>query len=74
MSGLPGGQFSIQQIDGMVVLYNQYNEEVIVRFDPKDANAAAQAQGDIYACPLLDDEQKSLAHFWSGYFYGRAVG
>lgn len=73
MAQLPGGDWLIQQIGGMVILFRRYTEEEIVRFDPADGNAAAVAQGVIANCTELDQEQKSLAHFWSGYFYAYAT-
>ena len=74
MAQLPGGTWVIQQNDGEVCLYHRHTEVVIVRFDPSDANAAAQAQGVIAQTLALDAEQKSFAHFWSGYFYAHATG
>lgn len=73
MAQLPGENWLIQQIDGMVILFRRYTEEEIVRFDPSNANATAIAQGVIANCTELDAEQKSFAHFWSGYFYAHAV-
>lgn len=70
----PDGEYLIQQIDGRVILFNQYSEEELVNFDPRDANAAAQAQATIFGLPQLNPEQKSFAHFWSGYFYAHASG
>lgn len=50
-----------------MVLYQEGSEEEIVRFDPSDDNATAQAQKTIYDS-RLSDEDKCFAHFWSGYF------
>lgn len=69
----PDGDWLIQQIGGEVILYQRYTEEEIVRFDPSDANASAQAQKVIHDSDQLTDEAKCFAHFWSGYFYGNAV-
>lgn len=74
MAQLPGGEWVIQQIGGQVILYHRDTEEEVVRFDPSDANAAAMAQGTVHRDPRLDEEQKSFAHFWSGYFYAHARG
>lgn len=74
MAQLPGGDWVIQQIDGEVILYHRDTEEEVVRFDPGDANAAARAQAGIHNTVALDDEQKSFAHFWCGYFYAHARG
>jgi hypothetical protein len=70
----PDGDWLIQQIGAQVVLYHRYTEEEVVRFDPADADAAAKAQGVIADSPVLSAEQKAMAHFWSGYFYGCATG
>lgn len=70
----PDGDWLIQQIGGEVILFQRYTEQEIVRFDPSDANAAAQAQQVIASCDELDQEQKCFAHFWSGYFYAHATG
>ena len=69
----PDGTWLIQQIGGEVVLFHRHTEEELVTFDPRDANAAAQAQGIIAGLDRLDAEQKSMAHFWSGYFYAHAT-
>ena len=69
----PDGEWLIQQIDGMVILFHRFTEEEIVRFDPSDANASAVAQGVIANTDRLGAEAKSFAHFWSGYFYAHAV-
>jgi hypothetical protein len=73
MAGLPpDGDWLVQQIGGEVILFHRYTEREIVRFDPSDGDAAARAQKDIALCAELDAEQKSFAHFWSGYFYAHA--
>jgi hypothetical protein len=69
----PDGEYLIQQIGGDVVLFQRYTEAEIVRFDPSDNDATAQAQGVIHASEELTVEQKSFAHFWSGYFYAHSV-
>ena len=69
----PDGTWLIQQIGGEVILFHRWTEQEIVRFNPADADAAAKAQAVIYATEELDDEQKSMAHFWSGYFYAHAA-
>jgi len=61
----PDGTWLIQQIDGLVILFHRYTEEEIVRFDPSDADASAQAQWSIDLDTRLDAEQKTFAHFWS---------
>lgn len=72
MAQLPNGDWLIQQIGGQVILFHRYTEEEIVKFDPSDADAVAQAQKVIHDSPLLDPESKCFAHFWSGYFYAHA--
>ena len=65
----PDGEWLIQQIGGEVILFHRYTEEEIVRFDPADGNSSTRAQGTIALDERLNPEQKSMAHFWSGYFY-----
>ena len=71
MARLPSEEWLIQQIGGQVILFHEHTEEEVVRFDPGDGNAAAQAQKVIHES-RLSDEDKSMAHFWSGYFYAHA--
>lgn len=73
MARLPSEMYVIQQIDGMVILFEDMSEREILRFDPSDANAAARAQKAIFDSEL-SDEDKCFAHFWSGYFYAAAYG
>jgi hypothetical protein len=73
MARLPGERFLIQQIDGNVVLFEEYPEREVVRFPAHDGNAAARAQKVIYDSDLTD-EDKCFAHFWCGYFYAHASG
>lgn len=72
MAQLPGERYLIQQIGAEVILFQRDTEEEIVRFRASDGNAVAQAQKAIYDSPLTDEE-KTFAHFWSGYFYANAV-
>lgn len=74
MARLPSEMFLIQQVDGQVILFEDGSEREIVRFDPADGNAAARAQKTINDDPSLTDEDKTFAHFWSGYFYAHAHG
>lgn len=74
MAQLPGGDWLMQQIGGQVILFHRHTEEEIVKYDPTDANASAQAQKTIHDSTQLDTEQKCFAHFWSGYFYAHASG
>jgi hypothetical protein len=68
MSRLPSERYLIQQIAGDVVLFEDGSEREIARFNPADKNATARAQKTIHDSEL-SDEDKSFAHFWSGYFY-----
>jgi len=69
----PDGNWLIQQIGGEVILFHRYTEYEIVKFDPSNSDAAAKAQKIIYDSDKLTDEEKSFAHFWSGYFYRNAT-
>jgi hypothetical protein len=73
MAQLPGENWLIQQIDGVVILFHRDTEEEVVRFDPSDGNAMAQAQKVIYDSNKLTAEEKCFAHVWSGYFYAHAT-
>ena len=74
MARICESEWFMQEIGGLVILFRDYDEEEIVRFDPTDANAVAQAQKTIHDTPFLNDEEKSFAHFWSGYFYAYGSG
>lgn len=69
----PDGEWIVQMIGSDVVVFHHHTEEEIARWPAADANAAAKAQKVIHDTPLLDAEQKSMAHFWSGYFYAYAA-
>ena len=70
----PDGDWLVQQVDGEVIIFQRYTEIEVVRFDPRDADAAARAQRVIHDSDQLNDEAKCFAHFWSGYFYAYAHG
>jgi len=67
MARLPSEQYLMQQIGGEVILFEDYTEREIVRFDPSDTSATASALGVIRDSGL-GDEDKSFAPFWAGYF------
>lgn len=71
MARLPSERYLIQQIDGQVVLFEDFTEEEIVRFDPSDRQRCAVAQLAIHNSDLSPAD-KCFAHFWSGYFYAHA--
>jgi hypothetical protein len=70
----PDGEWLIQQMDGIVSLFNRYTQQELVKFNPANADETARTQQAIYALPELTAEQKCFAHFWSGYFYANAGG
>lgn len=72
MARLPSDEWLIQQIGDEVILFQDYTEREIGRFDPSDAHDAAQFQKTIYNSEL-SAEDKSFAHFWCGYFYAHAM-
>ena len=74
MAQLPGERFLIQQIGDEVILFERGTEDEVVRFVAKDADHVSRAQGAIHYNERLTDEEKSFAHFWSGYFYAHATG
>ena len=71
MARLPSLRWLIQQVDGIVILFEDHTEREIVRFDPSDADATARAQKVIHDSEL-SDEDKYFAYFWSGYFHAHA--
>ena len=71
MARLPSGKFLIQQIGNNVILFEDHTEVEIVRFDVTDRDAVAKAQGAIHNS-ALNVEDKTFAHFWSGYFYAHS--
>lgn len=73
MARLPSGKFLIQQIGDQVVLYEEGTEREVVRFDHGNKNDTAKAQKVIYDDDSMSAEDKSFAHFWSGYFHANAV-
>lgn len=68
----PDGEWLVQQHGGIVKLFHRHTEEVIVEARASDADAMARAQATIHKDPQLNVEQKSMAHFWFGYFYAHA--
>lgn len=71
MARLPSGDFLIQQIGDNVILFEDGTERDIVRFPVTDRDAIAKGQKAIHDSEL-SSEDKSFAHFWSGYFYAHS--
>lgn len=71
MARLPGERYLIQQADGIVRLFEDYTEDLIVAFDPADGISAANAL-DVIRDSELNDEEKSFACLWAGYFHAYA--
>lgn len=72
MARLPSSQFLIQMIgNDTVLLFEDGTEREIVKFNPQNGDETAQAQKTIHDSEL-SDEDKTFAHFWSGYFYAHA--
>lgn len=69
----PDGEWLIQQMGGVVILFHRHTEQEIVRFDPGDANGIGPVLYTIWQSKLLTDEQKTFACFWAGYFYAHAT-
>lgn len=69
MARLPSEKFLIQQVGQNVIVFEDFTEREIVRYDVTDANAMSIAQKTIHDSEL-SDEDKTFAHFWCGYFYG----
>jgi hypothetical protein len=71
MARLPSERYLIQQHDGVVDLFEDYTERMIVRFDPADGNIIPWAL-QVIRDSELTDEDKCFAAFWSGYFHAYA--
>jgi hypothetical protein len=72
MARLPSEEYLIQQIGEQVILFHVHTEEEVVRYDASDKDATAKAQKVIHDSDKLTDEDKTFAHFWSGYFHAFA--
>lgn len=69
----PDGEWLIQMIEDRVILFHRHSEQEIVSAQADDGEAMTKAQAIIYKAPELNVEQKSMAHFWFGYFYAYAT-
>lgn len=72
MARLPSERFLMQQIGGAVILFEDFTEREIARFDPADGIAVQNALEVIRASDDLGDEDKCFACFWAGYFHAYA--
>jgi antitoxin (DNA-binding transcriptional repressor) of toxin-antitoxin stability system len=71
MARLPSEQYLMQQIGAQVILFEDFTEREVARFDPSDGIAAANALDAIQRSEL-SDEDKCYACFWAGYFHAYA--
>jgi hypothetical protein len=71
MARLPSYGYLIQQIGGMVILFQDCTEREIVRFYPGDGIATANAL-DVIRDSELGEEDACFACFWAGYFHAYA--
>ena len=71
MARLPSDNFLVQQVGNDVIVFEDHTERVIARFDVTNRDAVAKAQ-KVIAHSELSPEDKSFAHFWSGYFYAHS--
>jgi hypothetical protein len=77
---LPSERYLIQQIGGEVILFEEGTEREVIRVPlvqddgvTLNGDGIAQAQKVIHDSEL-SDEDKSMAHFWCGYFWAHAAG
>lgn len=68
----PDGEWLVQQVEGKVYLFQRYTEFEVASWDAGDQDSIGPALKVINDSKLLNDEQKSLAAFWAGYFYAHA--
>ena len=71
MARLPSEQYLMQQADGLVRLFEDFTEQLVIQFDPADGIAVANALHAIRGSEL-GDEDKAFACFWAGYFHAYA--
>jgi hypothetical protein len=69
----PDGEWIVQHIGDRVVLFHRHTEKEIASAQADDGDAIAKVQSTIHKSPELTPEQRAMAHFWFGYFYGYAV-
>jgi hypothetical protein len=67
MARLPSEKYLIQQVGGVVILFEDFTEREIARFDSGNQDATAKAQ-QVISGSELGEEDRCFAHFWSGYF------
>lgn len=72
MARLPSEQYLMQQADGIVRLFEDYTEALIVAFPAADGNCVAEALQHIRESRDLGAEDKAFACFWAGYFHAHA--
>lgn len=72
MARLPGMCHVIQQIGGLVILFEDGSEREIARFDPADGIAVQNALEIIRASDELTEEDACFALVWAGYFHAYA--
>lgn len=72
MARLPSNLYLIQQIGDDVVLFEDFTERELIRFNPSNAMQTAMTQKTIHELAELSPEDKCFAHFWSGYFHAHA--
>lgn len=68
----PDGEWLMQMIGPDVVLFHRHTEVELVRYRAGDFDATGKAQKIIHDLEELDGEQKSMCHFWGGYFHAHA--
>jgi len=74
MAQLPGDDGWLVGSEGSIVSVSRPrldDDECIVSFDARNMQEVGQAQFAIHKSDDLTEEQKSFAHFWCGYFYGK---
>jgi len=73
MARLPSDRYLIQEIGSMIYLFEEHSEEEIVSFDPFFLEDVRRAQAIIDESSELSPEDKTWAHFWSGYFFANYI-
>lgn len=68
----PDGTWLMQQMDGLVHVFNRDTEEQLVEFDPGDPSSFGPALQRMWETDVFNGEQKSFAAFWTGYYFAHA--
>ena len=70
MARLPSGRFLVQQLGEDVWCFEDHTERTIARFNLQRLHTELDPAKEAIANSDMPDEDKELALFWFGYFWG----